>query len=117
MLEVESGRIRKVWLHRTLWEYADRVARVSPPFSKSPMSFSKSTQKHIFDLIDDPDEADRIENADLRHPIIMQDNWVVDGYHRIAKAWLDDTLVLVVKVPDIDDPSYPPPDLIEEINL
>ena len=34
-------------------------------------------------------EIDRIKNADLKYPIILHKNYIVDGVHRLSKAFLD----------------------------
>lgn len=49
-----------------------------------------------FDVIENPknkkykEDIKRIENANLRYPIIITGNTVVDGIHRLTKAYLND---------------------------
>ena len=46
------------------------------------------------DVLEDPtnkkymDDIKRIENADLKYPIIVYNNFVVDGVHRLTKSYL-----------------------------
>ena len=44
------------------------------------------------DVIDNPkkypEEVKRIKNADLKYPIMLHDNYIVDGVHRTIKAML-----------------------------
>jgi disulfide oxidoreductase YuzD len=57
------------------WGYPDRNIEYSP-----------------FEVIDNPnkykDEIDRITNANLNYPIIVYNNNIVDGVHRLTKAEL-----------------------------
>ena len=50
----------------------------------SPKDVLKNPKKY-------PDEVKRIENADLKYPIIMFENpgFIVDGVHRLTKAVLE----------------------------
>jgi hypothetical protein len=54
--------------------------------------------------------ADRIQKADLRYPVILSaDGRLMDGGHRIAKAWLSGSLTIDAVRFSVD----PEPDYIE----
>jgi hypothetical protein len=56
------------------------------------------------------EHARRIEQADLSHPVIIaSDGHLMDGGHRVAKAWLDGRLAVDVVRFDVD----PEPDWVE----
>lgn len=49
----------------------------------------------------------RVLDADLSYPIIQApDGWIIDGYHRIAKAIIDgDTTIKAVRLPVLPKPN------------
>jgi hypothetical protein len=56
------------------------------------------------------EHARRIEQADLSHPVIIaSDGHLMDGGHRVAKAWLDGRLAVDAVRFDVD----PEPDWVE----
>ncbi|WP_350280488.1 hypothetical protein [Kribbella sp. HUAS MG21] len=59
--------------------------------------------------------ADRIQKADLRYPVILSaDGRLMDGGHRIAKAWLSGaTTIDAVRFRIDPDPDYIEPDPAE----
>lgn len=48
----------------------------------SPVDVVMNPKKYKHDM-------DRIKKADLSYPIIVSDVYIIDGYHRIAKAYLE----------------------------
>ncbi len=58
------------------------------------------------------EHARRIENADLRHPVILAaDGGLMDGGHRIARAWLDGRTEVDAVRFDVDpEPDWVVPD-------
>lgn len=54
---------------------------------------SKNIFYSAFDVLAKPDkysdEIKRIKNADLKYPIIIANGFVVDGVHRLTKAYLN----------------------------
>lgn len=47
----------------------------------SPLEVLKNPKKY-------KNEIDRIKNADLKYPIIINNRFIVDGVHRLCKAYL-----------------------------
>jgi hypothetical protein len=56
--------------------------------------------------------AERIQNADLRYPVVLSaDGGLMDGGHRIAKAWLSgSTTIDAVRFTVDPEPDYIQPD-------
>ena len=52
-------------------------------------------------------QVKRMQEADLSYPIIQApDGWIMDGYHRIAKAILEGhTTIKAVRLPVLPDPD------------
>jgi hypothetical protein len=82
---------RAVWLTKRLWE----LARDLPVHSVAISTIAEFEQVCWFDATSLPtcravaEHAERIQRADLRFPIILAaDGHLMDGGHRLAKAWL-----------------------------
>lgn len=102
-----------VWDVRRLWEHVDGFPVVQVAINE--IQGFDSAETWYAEGVDSPTcrsvamHAKRIMNCSLKHPVILgSDNFVLDGMHRIAKAWLlGMTSVLAVR---LDDSL--PPDLV-----
>lgn len=69
---------------------SDYVDTLKYPGWGDPVSNIKYS---AFDVIENsdkyPKEYNRILNADLSYPIIISDNNIIDGVHRLSKAYLE----------------------------
>ena len=83
--------VREFWWTENLWAAADGLPVVSVPIS----DIAEFDQDCWFDGVSPTcrevaEHARRIESADLRHPVVLSaDGDLMDGGHRIARAWLD----------------------------
>jgi hypothetical protein len=106
--------VRQFWWTESLWAAADDLPVVSVPiadivefdqncwFGDSPPT-CREVAEH----------ARRIEAADLSHPIILNaGGGLMDGGHRVARAWLDGrTEVDCVRFETDPAPDWTVPDL------
>lgn len=86
----DGKALMQKWEVKHLW----KAARWHAPFDLDIDRALKKCggwTKHLSDLAHPlvAPELKRIEGADLQYPIILHPTgWVMDGYHRIAKAYL-----------------------------
>ena len=109
---VVHGGQRSTWLVTRLWE----LSRDLVPFEYAVADFTGLDRDCWFGDVHVPtirsvlEHIARIEAADLEHPIILGENGeVMDGVHRICKAWLRGRSTL----PAVRFATNPPPDIIE----
>lgn len=101
---------RKVWLVSNLIEKAKGLEVFDLPLIAinaghsvwSPVESAYDLAKHM----------KRVQDASLEHPVIMdQEGWIMDGWHRVAKALLEgrETIKAVrfdeTPAPDFEDPA------------
>lgn len=107
-----QGKERHVWTVERLWH----LSATLEPFDFVVSDFDGLDEDCWYGSTNTPtirsvlDHMQRIEAADLRHPVILSETGVVmDGLHRICKAWLaGHTTIRAVRFP-----QTPPPDRIE----
>jgi hypothetical protein len=101
---------RAYWYTQRLWELAAGLPAETVPVD----SIAELDQDCWFG--DTPptcravaEHARRIQDADLAHPIILSsDGRLMDGGHRLARAWLDGQPTITA----VRFPTDPPPDYI-----
>jgi hypothetical protein len=104
---------RAVYLTERLWKLADGLPVESVPIS-AIREFDEDcwfggrpvTCRMV------AEHADRIQKADLSYPVILSsDGRLMDGGHRISKAWLTGaTTINAVRFPTDPAPDYIEPD-------
>ena len=89
----QAGGQLQVWDIRRLWEHVDGLPVVQVAIDK--IQGFDSADTWYGDGVDSPTcrsvamHAKRIMDCSLEHPVILaSDNCVLDGMHRVAKAWL-----------------------------
>jgi hypothetical protein len=105
---------RAVWLTERLWALAADLTPARVPLDAIP----EFDAVCWFDAATPPTcrnvarHARRIAAADLRYPVILSaDGRLMDGGHRLAKAWLaGETHVLAVRFAADPAPDYVVPD-------
>ncbi|WP_148616562.1 chromosome partitioning protein ParB [Nocardioides rubriscoriae] len=106
--------VREFWWTESLWAAAEGLSTVSVPIA----NIAEFDQNCWFG--DTPptcrevaEHARRIEAADLSHPIILNSSGgLMDGGHRIARAWLDGRMEVDAVQFDSDPaPDWTVPDL------
>lgn len=65
------------------------VEELVPQLDEKVWDVSPKTVLENMNLKKYSEDAKRIKNADLSYPIILHKNKIVDGYHRLAKAYLE----------------------------
>lgn len=101
---------RAVWLTERLW----RLAQDLPVQRVAIAAIAEFDQICWFDETTRPTcravaaHVRRINDADLAYPVILSsDGRLMDGGHRIAKAWLnEETHVLAVRFEHDPEPDY-----------
>jgi hypothetical protein len=106
---------RAVWFTERLWQLAQDL----PVHQVAIREITEFEQVCWFDATSLPtcravaEHAQRIQNADLTFPIILAaDGHLMDGGHRLAKAWLAG----LTHVEAVRFPIDPDPDFIEPAN-
>ncbi|MBV9852283.1 MAG: hypothetical protein JO250_21665 [Armatimonadetes bacterium] len=106
-----TERGRCFWLTERLWERARGL-----PVKRVPLESISELDRDCWFCGNEPtiravaDHARRIQEADLSHPIILSaDGGLMDGGHRLAKAWLLGMTEIAAVQFDVD----PEPDWIE----
>lgn len=112
----EAGQpVLRWWSIGRLWKLADALPVEEVPLEDlafvldEPSNFVPSLGGQKMRNRDVAEKAKRIFDADLAYPAIMAaDGWLMDGYHRIMKAWAlgYPTIRLVRFAPN------PPPDYV-----
>ncbi len=102
--QTEQGR--EVWYTERLWELSNGL-----PVKQIPISAIKEFDKDCWFGDDSPTcrevarHAKKIMEADLSFPVILsRDGFLMDGGHRIAKAWTAGDLT-VSAVQFVNDPE------------
>jgi hypothetical protein len=110
----DSGRA--VWMTERLWELARSL-----PVRQVPISEIQILDMNLWFGPDDVPtcgavaaHAQRIYEADLRYPIILSaEGGLMDGGHRICKAWiLGHTEIAAVQFAPDPEPDYILPDAV-----
>lgn len=100
---MDSGEVHS-WHVPKLWE----LARTLPTINVLVVDIYKTVQRHIEEEYIEEDWV-RVRNADLSYPILINDvHGVVDGVHRIAKAYK--TNKRYIKAKRIE--TMPKPDIV-----
>jgi hypothetical protein len=106
---------RAVWHTKRLWECAaglpvQTIAIADIPEFDQDCWFGTSHPPTCRAVAE---HARRIQEADLKYPIILSaDGGLMDGGHRIAKAWLNgQTEIAAVRFATDPDPDYVLPDV------
>ncbi len=100
---MDSGEVY-AWHVPKLWE----LARTLPTINVLVVDIYKTVQRHIEEEYIEEDWV-RVRNADLSYPILINDvHGVVDGVHRIAKAYK--TNKRYIKAKRIE--TMPKPDIV-----
>lgn len=100
---MDSGEVH-AWHVPKLWE----LARTLPTINVLVVDIYKTVQRHIEEEYIEEDWV-RVRNADLFYPILINDvHGVVDGVHRIAKAYK--TNKRYIKAKRIE--TMPKPDIV-----
>lgn len=59
-----------------------------------------------YDIVDFVNEIKRIENADLKYPILIHNGFIMDGKHRLAKAiWQGKKTIKVKFLEELPTPN------------
>ncbi|MBA2247068.1 MAG: hypothetical protein H0W23_02985 [Chloroflexia bacterium] len=101
---------RAVWYTRRLWEYAAGLSVYTIAIADIP-EFDHDCwfgASHPPTCRAVAEHAKRIQDADLTYPIILSaDGGLMDGGHRIAKAWLNGLVELsAVRFARDPEPDY-----------
>lgn len=106
--QMVSGR-RAYWMTKRLWELSDSL----PVVEVAVADLAELDQDCWFDgqpatcrMV--AEHARRIQDADLDHPIVLSaDGGLMDGGHRVAKAWLaGHRTIRAVRFPEDPQPDY-----------
>lgn len=110
----ETPTERKIWATSRLWDAARQL-----PIKRVPIAaISEFDQDCWFGGVvptcrEVAEHARRIQAADLTHPIILSaDGKLMDGVHRLAKAWLQGECEIAAVQFEMD----PPPDHVFAVN-
>jgi len=98
----KDGGPTKCWFAETLWRYAEGLTPKTvdiKPFLAENWALSPFHYE---------EERERVEKADLSYPIILScDGRIMDGYHRLARAFLlGHTSLLVVQFTEDPPPDF-----------
>ena len=107
---------KRIWYTERLWSLSKSL-----PVSLVPLALIAAFDEVTWFAYVKPtcrrvaEHAKRIQNADLSRPVILSaEGWVMDGMHRICKAYLSDRdsiqIVQFIKTPEpdkfvVEDPS------------
>jgi hypothetical protein len=103
---------RAFWYTEHLWELAAGLPVITvsideiPEFDQNCWFAQPPTCREV------ANHARRIRDADLRYPVILSaDGRLMDGGHRLARAWLDGLTTVNAQRFEVD----PPPDYVEPV--
>ncbi len=110
----EWGGPLRVWTVARLWKLAEEL-----PVAKTPLAaigdlhrvgwYGDAEHCGRLTVREVADHAVRINNADLRQPILLSsEGFLFDGFHRLAKAWMERSPEILTKQFVID----PEPDKV-----
>lgn len=95
---------KRIWDSGTLFAAAKGLTPYDLQLSalNLDISFPNATTMALFLY-----QVKRMQEADLNYPIIQApDGWIMDGYHRIAKAILEGhTTIKAVRLPVLPEPD------------
>ncbi len=82
----------KQWTNATLYSAAEGLEQFDLPLCSIELNFSPWTMGSLKWILY---HIKRIEKCDLSYPVIQNpDGVIIDGWHRVAKAILDDKLTI-----------------------
>jgi len=98
----------KFWSDETLWK---ATSGIMPEAFKVRDLIHQCLSWNMGDLQDFAREMKKVQEADLSYPIIVSPfGDIVDGCHRVVKAYLEDKAIIFAKVFDV---TTIPPDYDE----
>lgn len=104
------GGSKAVWRVDTLWNYAKDIEIELKSLSDFDLAVDCWFQDvQAPTLLNVAKHTQRINNADITFPILLTpDGDVLDGFHRLAKAWI----MSLENIPTIQLRNLPPPDYL-----
>jgi hypothetical protein len=99
-----SPQGEKCWLEKTLWNAAKNLPTKEIKIS----SFSNEDLNTAKQNLHNTEEKERTELANLNFPIIIYNNEIIDGFHRLAKLIQQHKPTATI----VTLASMPPPDFI-----